>query len=127
VQKHVADMRGKLVAEVGAQATVRLGGEVQALAVSSDKIGSGEISHRAPTEAERASALEVARTVYDRRGVGTALVRKMKTVNLTGTDIDRDDRFELIGTFQIDGTNEVKHNLFIIFEPTAAGKYKAAC
>lgn len=62
MQKHVADMCGNLVAEVGAQTTVRLGGEVQALAVSSDKIGSGEISRRAPTEAERASALEVART-----------------------------------------------------------------
>ena len=126
VQKYAEDMCGNLVAEVGAQTTARLGGEVQALAVSSDKIGSGGSSRRVPTEAERASALEVARAVYGQRRVGAALVRKMKTVNLTATDIERDGQFELIGTFQIDGANDVKHNLFIIFEPTAAGKYKAA-
>ena len=126
VQKYEADMCGNLVAEVGAQTTARLGGEVQALAVSSDKIGSWASSRRAPTEAERASALEVARAVYGQRRVGAALVRKMKTVNLTATDIERDGQFELVGTFQIDGANDVKHNLFIIFEPTAAGKYKAA-
>ncbi len=126
VQKYEADMCGNLVAEVGAQTTARLGGEVQALAVSSDKIGSGASSRRAPTEAERASALEVARAVYGQRRVGAALVRKMNTVNLTATDIERDGQFELIGTFLIDGANDVKHNLFIIFEPTAARKYKAA-
>jgi hypothetical protein len=126
VQKYVEDMCGNLVADVGAQTTARLGGEVQALAVSSDKIGSGASSRRAPTETERASALEVARAVYGQRRVGAALARKVKTVNLTATDIERDGQFELIGTFQIDGANDVKHNLFVIFEPTAAGKYKAA-
>lgn len=126
VQGYTADMCGNLLAEVAAQTTARLGGEVQALAVSSDKIGSGESSRRAPTEAERASALEVAGAVYGQRRVGAALVRKMKTVNLTATDIERDGRFELIGTFQIDGVNDAKHNLFVIFEATAAGKYKAA-
>ena len=126
VQNYVEDECGNLLAEAGAQTNARLGGAVQALAVSSDKIGSGTSSRRAPTEAERASALEVARAVYGQRGVGAALVGKMKTVNLTATDIERDGQFELIGTFQIDGGNEVMHNLFIIFEPTAGGKYKAA-
>jgi hypothetical protein len=126
VQKYEEDMCGNLLATVGAQTTARLGGAVLALAVSSDKIGSGASSRRAPTEAERASALELARAVYGQRRVGVALVGKMKTVNLTATDIDHDGKFELIGSFQIDGANETKHNLFIIFEPTAAGKYKAA-
>lgn len=126
VQKYAEDMCGNLVAEVGVQTTTRLGGEVQALAVSSDKMGSGASSRRAPTEAERASAVEVARAVYAQRRVGVALVKEMKTVNLTATDIERDGQFDLIGTFQIDGANDTKHNLFIIFEPTAAGKYKAA-
>lgn len=119
-------MCGNLFAEVGAQTTARLGGAVLALAVSSDKIGSGASSRRAPTEAERASALELARAVYGQQRVGAALVGKMKTVNLTATDIERDGRFELIGSFQIDGANETKHNLFVIFEPTTSGKYKAA-
>lgn len=126
VQKYEADMCGNLLAEVAAQTTARLGGEVRALAVSSDRIRSGESSRRAPTEEERAAALEGARAVYGQRRVGATLIRKMKTVNLTATDIERDGRFELIGTFQIDGANELKHNLFVIFEPTASGKYKAA-
>jgi len=126
VQSYEADQCFNLVAKVSAETTARLGGEVQALALSSDKIGKGPSSRRAPAEAERAAALEVARAVYGQRGVGAALVRKMKTVNLTATDIERDGKFELLGTFQIDAGNEVMHNLFIIFEPTAAGKYKAA-
>ena len=107
VQKYEADMCGNLLAEVAAQTTARLGGEVRALAVSSDRIGSGESSRRVPTEEERASALEVARAVYGQRRVGAPLIRKMKTVNLTATDIERDGRFELIGTFQIDGANDL--------------------
>ncbi len=126
VQRYEKDMCLNLVADVGAQTTARLGGEVQALAISSDKIGSGASSRRAPTEGERAAALEVARAVYGQRGVGPALVRKMKTVNLTATDIERDGKFELLGSFEIDAGNEVMYNLFVIFEPVAAEKYKAA-
>ena len=126
VQKNVEPGCVGLGAEVTVQTTARLGGEVQALAVSSDKIGRGESSRRAPTEEERAAVLEVARAVYRQRGVGAALVGKMNTINLTATDIDRDGKFELIGSFQIEGANYLMHNLFIIFEPTAAGKYRAA-
>lgn len=43
VQKYEADMCGNLLAEVGAQTTAQLVGEVRALAVSSDKIGSGAV------------------------------------------------------------------------------------
>jgi hypothetical protein len=126
VQKYEKDSCLNLVAEVTAQTTVRLGGEVQALAVSSDKIGRGASSRRAPTEAERASALEVTRRVFVQRGVGAALVTKIRTVNLTATDIERDGKFELIGGFEIRAEGEIVHYLFIIFEPTANGKYKAA-
>ena len=126
VQQFIEDQCGNLVAEVAAQTTARIGGEVQALAVSSDKIGSGASSRRAPTEGERAAALEIARAVYGQRGVGATLVRKMTTVNLAATDIERDGKFELIGSFQIEAGNEVMHNLFIIFELTATEKYKAA-
>jgi len=126
VQRYQADSCFNLVAEVSAQTTARLGGAVQALALSSDKIGSAASSRRAPSEAERTAALEVAQSVYKQRGVGAALVMKMKTVNLTATDLERDGKFELVGSFQIDAGSEVMHNLFIIFEPTAVGKYKAA-
>ena len=126
VQKYEKDSCFNLIAEVTAQTTVRLGGEVQALAVSSDKIGRGASSRRAPTEAERASALEVTRSVFAQRGVGAALVTKMRTVNLTATDIERDGKFELIGGFEIHAGGEIVHYLFIIFEPTTTGKYRAA-
>jgi hypothetical protein len=126
VQKTVQPGCEGLGAEVTVQTTARIGGEVKALAVSSDKIGRGESSRRAPTEAERAAALEVVRVVYGQRGVGAALVRKMQAVNLTAIDIDRDGKVELIGSFNIEGANYLMYSLFVIFEPTAAGKYKAA-
>lgn len=125
VEKNVEPGCVGLVAEVTAQTTARLGGEVQALATNSEKIGRKESSRRAPTEEERAAALELARAAYSRNAVGAALVKKMKTVNLTATDLERDGKFELIGSFQIEGANYVMHNLFIIFEP-AGEKYKAA-
>ena len=126
VQKFELDQCLNLVADVSAQTTARLGGQVQALAVSSDQIGRGPGSRRAPTEEERAAALEVARAVYGQQRVGAALVGKMKTINLTATDFERDGTFELIGAFQIDAGNELMHNLFIILEPAGGGKYKAA-
>lgn len=126
VQKEIEAGCVSLIAEVGVETAVRLGGQVQALAVSSDNIGRGESSRRAPTEDERASALEVARALYAQKGVGTDLIKKMKTGNLTATDLERDGKFELIGNFEIEGGNYVEYNLFIIFEPAAAGKYKAA-
>lgn len=104
----------------------RLGGAVQALATSSDRIGAGESSRRAPTEAERTAALALARTLYGARRVRAALVKRMKTENLTATDLDRDGRFELIGNFQIAAGDDQMHNLFVIFEPAARGRYRPA-
>lgn len=114
-----------LTAEVRPETTARIGGQVEALAVSSDNLGRGESSRRAPIEDERAEALTLARVIYAQRRVSAALVKKMNTVNLTATDIERDGKFELIGNFEIRGANYVAYNLFVIFEPTAAGKYKA--
>ena len=115
-----------LLAQVDVDTNVRLGGQVQALAVSNDKIGSGASSRRAPTESERAQALEVARAVYIQRKAPTALVKKMNTVNLTAVDLNRDGIFEMIGSFNIQDANMLAYNLFVIFEQTPAGKYRAA-
>jgi hypothetical protein len=113
-----------LTAEVLAQTTARLGGQVLALAVSSDNIGRGASSRRAPIEDERAAAVALARSLYAQRRVSAALVKKMNTVNLTATDIERDGKFELIGNFEIRAANYVAYNLFVIFAPTTAGNYK---
>jgi hypothetical protein len=115
-----------LLAQVDVETNLRLGGQVQALAVSNNRIGSGASSRRAPTEPERAEALELARTVYIQRKAPTALLKKMNTVNLTAVDLNRDGKFEMIGGFNIQGANMLAYNLFVIFEQTPAGKYRAA-
>ncbi len=115
-----------LLAQVEVETSARFGGQVQALAVSDDKLGTGISSRRAPTESERAEALELARTVYIQRKAPAALVKKMTTVNLTAIDLNRDGKFEMIGGFNIQGANMLAYNLFVIFEQTPAGKYRAA-
>jgi hypothetical protein len=115
-----------LTAEVQLQTSARMGGQVEALAVSSDEIGRGESFRRAPTEDERAAALVVARRLYTQRRVSAALIKKMSTVNLTALDLERDGKVELIGSFQIRGANYVSYDLFVIFEPAEAGNYKPA-
>jgi hypothetical protein len=110
-----------LVAEAGVETQVRLGGRVQALATDSANVGRAvQGSQRAPTDAERARALELARAAYSKNGVAPALVAKMEVVNLTATDLDRDGKFELIGSFLVEKKEETSPDaftLFIIFEP----------
>jgi hypothetical protein len=118
-----------MTAEVKAETQARLGGEVHALAVSSETLGRGQQnSRRAPTEAERASALELARAAFARNAVPAALVKIMETLNLTATDLDRDGKAELVGSFKAEraeGQNWEAYSLFIIFEP-AGDKFKPA-
>ena len=125
VQKYLEPGCVGMNAEVKAETQARLGGEVQALAVSSDSLGRGAGSRRAPAEAERASALELARAAFARNAVPAALVKKMETLNLTATDLDRDGRAELVGSFRVVGADYMNYALFMIFEP-AGDKFKAA-
>jgi hypothetical protein len=125
VEKYLEPGCVGMVAEVKTETQARLGGEVQALAVSSDTVGRGASSRRAPTEAERASALELARAALARNGVPAALVKKMETLNLTASDLDRDGRAELVGSFRSVAADYTNYALFMIFEP-AGEKFKAA-
>ena len=88
-----------LVADATAETTARLGGRVKVLATDSQTLGRGAPSRRAPTEAERARAVELARAAYAKNRVAASLAAKMEVVNLTATDLDRDGRFELVGSF----------------------------
>jgi hypothetical protein len=113
-----------LNAEASVETGARLGGQVQALAVSSAAPGRRQSSRRAPTEAERASALALARAAYSKNGVGAPLVRKMEVVNLTATDLDGDGSAELVGSFKIeDNTAQAAdaYTLFMICEPEGGG------
>ncbi len=111
-------------AEVKAETTARLGGEVQALATNSKTIGAGPASRRAPTEGERAAALELARAAFTTGGTPPALVRKMEVFNLTAADLDRDGKFELVGSFRVENNTAQTFDaftLFMIFEPAGLG------
>ena len=113
-----------LNADVNVQTSAHLGGKVQALAVSSATVGRQPSSRRAPTDAERASALMLARAAYSKNGVSAALVKKLEVENLTATDLDRDGNFELVGNFKIEnntGQSENSYALFMIFEPEGGG------
>lgn len=114
-----------MTAETKAETDVKLGGEVQALATNSTTIGKRSSSRRAPTEGERDAALALARKAFARRGVGPALVKKMEVINLTATDLDRDGREELIGSFKVEAPIFTTHALFIIYERSGAS-YRAA-
>jgi hypothetical protein len=113
-----------MTAEASVQTSARLGGEVQALATNSATIGAGPSSRRAPTDAERAAALDLARAAFARNGATPALVRKMEVFNLTAADLDGDGRFELVGSFRIENNNDQNfdaHTLFMIYEPAGLG------
>ena len=125
VQKYLEPGCIGMRAEVKTETQARLGGEVQALAVSSDTLGKGAGSRRAPTEAERTFALELARAAFARNAVPAALVKKMETLNLTAADLDRDGKAELVGSFRAVGADYTNYALFMIFEP-AADKFKPA-
>jgi hypothetical protein len=117
-----------LVADATAETQARLGVRVKALATDSQSLGRGAVSRRAPTEQERARAVELARASYARNGVGAALAAKMEVVNLTATDLDRDGKAELVGSFKVekrDAAAPMAYTLFLIMEP-AGDSFKTA-
>jgi hypothetical protein len=99
----------------------------QVLATDSQALGRGPASRRAPTDAERAGAVELARAAYAKNGVGAALAAKTEVMNLTATDLDRDGKFELVGSFLVEKKDAAptSYTLFLILEP-AGGGFKAA-
>jgi hypothetical protein len=120
VKKNIEPGCVGLSAEVSVETQARLGGRVKALATDSAALGRGASSRRAPTEAERARAIELARAAYAKNGAPPALVGKMEVANLTATDLDRDGRFELVGSFVVEKKSETApdaYTLFLIIEP----------
>ncbi len=88
-------------AEITLQTDAKLNNNVMALATDSKSLGlaASERSRRAPTQAERAQALELARAAYKQKGVAAAMLPTMEVVNLTAIDLDRDGKAELAGSF----------------------------
>jgi hypothetical protein len=97
---------------------------LSALATDSDSLGRKPTARRAPTDSERAAVMKLVTQIYRSRGT-PALLRTLKTTNLTATDLDGDGKFELIGSFVIETKAKARKDLLLIAEPTGAA-FKAA-
>lgn len=110
---------------VDAQTPARLGGNVMALATTSETLGKRAASRREPTAAERAGAEKLARTLLARRRLTPAQLRGLRTINLTATDLDGDGTAELAGTFRVDRGAASAELLFLLAE-SKGGTWSAA-
>lgn len=113
----------KAAAIADVQTSVRLGGNLMALATNAPTIGLAKSSRRAPTDAERAQVKTQVERIFREKGVPAAALDKLQTINLTVTDLNNDGAAELIGTYMIRrGETEIFiDQLFVLAEPSAAG------
>ncbi len=112
-------------ADIGSP-TLKLGGNVMALATDGAHAARAQSSRRAPTAAERAAVFGVAkRFLKGKRVSASAIERDTKTLNLTATDLDGDGREELIGSYVIKIGPKVRDTLFLVAAPHGRG-FRAA-
>lgn len=123
-----------LTARVDLKTTVRIGGQVDALATTSRVLGGSVRLRRSPTEAERAEALAIVKKAYTAKGASDAQLKEIDVVNLAAVDLDGDGRWELTGNFLIPNTSPEEasegRGLFLLavlngeaYEPKLLGYY----
>jgi len=105
---------------------VYLGGNFMALATNARVLGRKQSSRRAPTVRERTALLDLARKAYQQRHLPNAQLNNAMSVpaidlidpiSLTATDLNRDGKAELIGSFEITiPTLYGRHTLFLVAE-----------
>jgi hypothetical protein len=114
---------------IHATASVEDNGKVPAhllsIATDSPALGKKPSARRAPSDAEREAAMKLVTDIYRSHGVTAALLRTLKTTNLTATDLNGDGKFELIGSFVIETKAKARRDLLLIAEPAGTG-FKAA-
>ena len=98
---------------------------LSALATDSDSLGRKLSPRRAPTDLERQAVMKLVSQIYRSRQTTPAMLRTLKTTNLTATDLDGDGKFELIGSFVIETKAKARKDLLLIAEPQATN-FKAA-
>jgi len=110
-------------AEVTLRSQARLNKNVMALATNSASLGRETGSRRAPTAAERAAVLPLARNAFKQKGVPAALLSTLQTVNLTAIDLDGDSKAELAGSFVVKKRKggQRRYVLFLLAEPQNEG------
>ncbi|MDX6443436.1 MAG: hypothetical protein QOH71_510 [Blastocatellia bacterium] len=101
-------------AEVGLATSATLGGQVRALATSSDLLGKRASARRAPTEAERSAVMTLVKNIYRQNRTPANLIAAIKVTNLTATDLDGDGKYELVGSFTSAAKNKFERDLFLI-------------
>ncbi len=107
-------------AEVGLSTSVRLGGQVRALATNSS-LGRSASARRPPTDTERAALMTLVKNIYRQHATPPALIAALKVTNLTATDLDGDGTYEFIGSFTSAAKNKFERDLFLIAKPRGAG------
>ena len=109
---------------IHATATVEDNGKIpahlSALATNSDSLARKPRSRRAPTDVERQAVMKLVTQIYRSRGTTSALLRTLKTTNLTATDLNGDGELELIGSFVIETKSKARKDLLLIAEPAGA-------
>lgn len=108
----------RAAATAAVHTSIRLGGNLMALATNSPKLGLAKSSRRAPTDAERAGVNEGVQKIFREKGVPADALDKVRTINLTATDLNADGAAELIGTFVVKRGAALLDRLFLIAEPT---------
>jgi len=108
-------------AQASISTSARLGGKVMALATNSDTLGKRSISRRPPTDAERAAALTLMKSIYQQHRTPANLMSAIKVTNLTATDLNGDGKYELVGSFTLAAKNKFERDLFLIATPQGTG------
>lgn len=118
IKNYVSPACFSMEATVTLQTSVRLGGEVKALATNAASLGKGKNSRRTPTPDERAAMLDLVKKTYQQKGIPASFFPKIEVVNLTALDLDGDGKAELIGSFSLEKKkgSYLQDNLFLLAE-----------
>lgn len=106
-------------ADVMLRTQAKLNRNVMALATNSASLGGSKSTRRSPTAAERAALMPLVRAAYKQKGVPSALLGGLMTINLTALDLDNDGKSELIGSFVVKKQkgDAARYALFLFAEP----------
>lgn len=106
------------------RSSIKFGGEVMALATTSETLGAKQNTRRAPTADERAAIMKLMTEAYRFRKIAPSAIAKVQVNNITAVDVDADGQAELIGSFEIHGANYTTWALFLMAE-MKDGQYKS--
>ena len=98
-----------------------------ALATNNPRLGKQRSTRRAPTNAERLTAFNFARSIFKQKRVPASLVATLKAEDLIATDLNGDGRAELVANFYIGPTPSEgisDYSLLLLLEPLGRAGYR---